>query len=232
MMNREVPVQFRHEFKHYISLTDCVCIRQRLNAIARHDRHAGESGSYKIRSLYFETHDDKALREKLNGVNNREKFRIRYYNADTGTVKLEKKTKINGIGSKLAAPITRAECELLLSGETGWMKSSKEALILELHAKMQYQQLKPKTIVDYIREPYIYAPGNVRVTIDSQIETGIHSKDFFNPALPTIRTNLQNIIILEVKYDAFLPDVIKDAVQLGNRKSTAYSKYAVCRMYG
>lgn len=229
---KNAPITFRHELKHYINLFDYYQIRQRLRAIAHLDSHAGEEGVYRIRSLYFDTPDDKALREKLNGVNHREKFRLRYYNEETQSVKLEKKTKLNNLGRKDTAPLTREECELLIAGETDWMRSSTLPLVVELYAKMQYQLLSPKTVVDYIREPYLYEPGNVRVTIDSKIRTGIHSRDFFNQEMPTVRSGTEDMIVLEVKYDEFLPDVIRNAIQLNNRRATACSKYAMCRLYG
>lgn len=232
MIKKKDPIQFRHELKHYINMADYVCLRQRLRAVAWPDQHTGEDGNYKIRSLYFETPDDKALREKLNGIDRREKFRIRYYNNDTSFIKLEKKTKINGLGNKQSAGLTKEECEKLIEGDTGWMRDSKQPLIIELYTKMQFQQLRPKTVVDYVREPYLYEPGNVRITIDREIETGIYSKDFFNQDLPTIRTNAENVMILEVKYDEFLPDIIRDMIQIKNRKATAFSKYAVSRMFG
>ena len=232
MASQERHIKFRHEWKIYINMADCFCIRQRLLAVAHPDCHARADGTYKIRSLYFDTTDDNALREKLNGINHREKFRIRYYNYDLSNIKLEKKTKTGGLGNKRSVIITRKECEKLNEGELDWLKDSEEPLLLELYAKMKYQQLKPKTVVDYVREPYLYEPGNVRITIDSEIKTGIHSKDFFNQELPIIRTNAQNIIILEVKYDSFLPDIIRDVIQLNNRKPTAYSKYAISRIYG
>lgn len=232
MVSQEKPVKFRHELKHYINLADYLSIRQRLLAVARPDGHTGPEGTYKIRSLYFETPEDKALNEKLSGINQREKFRLHYYNGDLSNIKLEKKTKIGGLGNKRSAQITREECEKLMEGELEWMMASEEPLLLELYAKMKYQQLKPKTVVDYVREPYVFGPGNVRMTIDSQIKTGIHSKDFFHLELPTIPTAVGNVIILEVKYDAFLPDIMRDIIQQGNRKSTAYSKYAISRIYG
>ena len=92
--------------------------------------------------------------------------------------------------------------------------------------------MRAKTLVDYIREPYIYIPGNVRITIDSEIKTGLNSKDLFNQDIATMKTNSNNIIILEVKFDEFLPQVIKDIVQVNNRQLSAFSKYAVCRIYG
>ncbi|MDY0267283.1 MAG: polyphosphate polymerase domain-containing protein [Methanimicrococcus sp.] len=226
------PLKFRHELKYYINTADYLTIKSRLSAFAETDRHVNENGTYKIRSLYFETPTDRVLREKVDGVNNREKFRIRMYNDDASYIRLEKKTKVNGFCNKIDAPVTQEQCEQLISGETEWMKKSEHALLVELYAKMKYEMLRPKTIVDYIREPFVYRPGNVRVTLDSQITTGVHAKDLFNPKLPTVQTHDSNIIILEVKYDEFLPDIILNSVRVQNRKSTAFSKYAVSRMFG
>ena len=226
------PVKFRHELKHYINMADYLSIRQRLLVVAWLDKHAGVNGSYRVRSIYFETPDDKSLQEKLNGIGCREKFRIRYYDDNTDFIRLEKKTKIYGMGEKQSMSISEEECKKIITGDTEWMRSSQKPLLLELYAKMQYQQLKAKTVVDYIREPYVYEPGNVRITIDSQIETGIRSRDFFNIELPTLRTEAENVLILEVKYDAFLPDIIRDVIQTKNRRSTAFSKYAAGRIYG
>ena len=85
-------MDFRHEMKHEISYADMLVIRQRMSAVAGQDIHAID-GKYLVRSLYFDNMDDKALREKIDGVNRREKFRIRYYNHDTSAIYLEKKSK-------------------------------------------------------------------------------------------------------------------------------------------
>jgi len=223
---------YRNELKQYINIGDYIILRNRLEVICSKDKHAQRSGKYKIRSLYFETPDDKALREKLDGVNNREKFRLRYYDDDFSFIKLEKKSKSNGYGNKITAPVTKEECERIISGDIEWMKKSGRALLLELYGKIKGELLMPKTIVDYTREPYVYAPGNVRITIDSNIRTGIYSKDFLNSEVVTLSPLMADPIILEVKFDNFLPEIIRGAVQLGNRRSTAFSKYAVCRMYG
>jgi len=227
----ERPAVYRHELKHYINLSDYYGIRQRLKAVVSADCHAGADGTYQIRSLYFETPDNKALREKLYGIDNREKFRLRYYNHDFSVIRLEKKSKTGGLGMKRTASLSKFECEKLIEGDLDWMTESSDPLILELYTKMHFQRLTPKTVVEYVREPYFFRPGNVRITIDREIKTGIHSKDFFNPELPMIRTNAENIIILEVKYDAFLPDVIRDIVQLDHRSATAFSKYAAGRLF-
>lgn len=223
--------KMRHEYKHYINYSDYLELRSRLQAVAKKDSHVDESGTYRIRSLYFDNIQDKALREKLQGISVREKFRIRYYNDDFDFIKLEKKYKINGLCGKDATLITREQCEAIINGDIDWMPETKHPLFLDLYTKMKYQLLKPKVIVDYLREPYVYKPGNVRVTIDSEIKSSIYSLDFFNQGLPMTPVT-ENPMILEVKYDEFLPAIIQDAVQLKNRRASAYSKYAACRMFG
>ena len=73
---------FRHELKHEINFSDLIAVRQRLCAAAQPDQYA-VGGKSRVRSMYFDNLRDKALREKLEGLNYREKFRIRYYNGDT-----------------------------------------------------------------------------------------------------------------------------------------------------
>ena len=221
---------YRHEWKHIINLSDMIVLQGRLPAIMQPDPHA-PNGKYEIRSLYFDSLSDKALREKTDGVNHREKFRIRYYNADPSLIHLEKKSRHNGLGTKISAALTRNEAQAIADGDYTWMPVRSKPLVTELYSKIHSQQLRPKTIVDYTREAYIFSAGNVRVTIDYNIRTGLRCTDFLNPTCPTIPAG-DAPIILEVKWDAYLPDLIRDAVQLGGRSACAFSKYAACRIYG
>ena len=223
-------MELRHELKHEISYSDMLVLRQRLSAVAKRDVHAVD-GKYHIRSLYFDNLSDKALREKLDGISRREKFRIRYYNGDTSVIHLEKKSKIGGLGNKQSASITAEEAQWIVDGNTDWMIHSDRPLVQELYVKMTTEGLRPKTIVDYTREPFVYGPGNVRVTLDYNIRTGLSCVDFLNADCPTIPAG-DAPIVLEVKWDEFLPAVIRDVVQLNNRHVGAYSKYAACRIYG
>lgn len=223
-------MDYRHEWKHEINMSDMIAIRQRLRAVARIDEHA-KDGKYFIRSLYFDNLSDKALREKLDGVNQREKFRIRYYDNDPSLIHLEKKSKMNGLGNKQSANLTAEEAQKIVDGDLEWMIDSGRSLVQELYSKMMSQGLRPMTIVDYTREPFVYAPGNVRVTLDYNIRTGLKCTDFLNTDCVTVPAG-DAAIILEVKWDEFLPDIIRDAVQLEGRRSAAFSKYAACRIYG
>lgn len=227
---RPIDIHYRHEWKHEINYADLLAIRQRLRAVAEPDPHA-VNGKYLIRSLYFDNMQDKALTEKIDGVNMREKFRIRYYNGDRSLIHLEKKSKRNGLGTKYHANLSAEEAQKLVNGETDWMLHCDRPLVQELYCKMRSQGLEPKTIVDYIREPYVYRPGNVRVTFDYDIRTGLSCTDFLNPDCVMIPAGNAGII-LEVKWDAYLPDIIRDAVWMPGRRAAAFSKYAQCRIYG
>ena len=225
-----MELRYRHEWKHEISYADLLAIRQRLRAVAESDPHA-QGGRYLIRSLYFDNLDDKALREKIDGVNLREKFRIRYYNGDTSVIHLEKKSRRAGLGTKFSAALRREEAQRIVDGDPDWMMDSGRPLVQELYCKMRWQGLRPKVIVEYTREPFIYRPGNVRVTFDYDIRTGLSCTDFLNPDCVTIPAG-DAPILLEVKWDAFLPSIIRDAVQTPGRHAEAFSKYAQCRIYG
>lgn len=222
--------RYRHEWKHEIGLSDRLVLRQRLRTVAAPDGHARD-GRYFIRSLYFDNPADKALREKLDGVDRREKFRIRCYNGDTSLIRLEKKSKRGGLGTKETAKLTSAQAQAVVDGELAWMADSGQPLVRELYRKMATQGLRPRTLVDYTRRPFVYAPGNVRVTLDYDIRTGLGSTDFLNPDCVTIPAG-EPVTLLEVKWDAFLPSVIRDAVQLTGRQTGAFSKYAAARIYG
>lgn len=222
-------MHWRHEWKHEISAMDALVIRQRMGVVGTLDPYA-RNGSYSIRSLYFDNLNDKALREKLDGVDCRQKWRIRLYNGDTSLIHLERKSKRHNLGSKDSCTLTIAEARSIVSGSTSWMSGDKRPLVRALATDMACQGMRPCTIVDYVREPFTYPAGNVKVTVDRNIRTGLFTKDFLDPHVPTVPIP-GDPIILEVKRDEFLPSVVRDAVQLTGRRTSAFSKYAACRSY-
>ena len=221
----------RHEIKVFINYSDYLSIKNRLKHIATLDINAGDDGIYHIRSLYFDNYTDKALMEKINGFNNREKFRIRFYNHNHSFIRLEKKSKSNGLCYKSSAPLTKEECEKILNGDIEFLRDSNDNVLKEFYCKLKYQCLKPKTIVDYTREAYIFNAGNVRITIDSNLKSGLYSTNIFDANLPTLGLIDEKPIILEIKYDNFLPDIIRDLIHTNIRSQTAVSKYAACRLF-
>ncbi len=222
-------MQFRHEVKHEISHHDMLILRQRLKAVMRADSHA-LNGQYEIRSLYFDNLDDKALRQKIDGANIREKYRLRLYDRDPSLIHLERKFKHGGLGYKNMTELTLDQTRAILNGDTAWMSASGDEVILGFYTRIKNEGLMPRVIVDYVREPFVFAPGNVRVTIDHSIRTSLRCTDFLCPDCVSIPIK-DSPCILEVKWDNFLPDIIRDAIQLDSRHNTAFSKYAACRMY-
>ena len=225
-------LKYRHEYKHRINLADYYSICQRVRAVATLDCNAGPASNYHVRSLYFDNDADKALREKLYGLPNREKYRLRLYNGNTALIRFEKKSKMNGLCNKRSAKLTREQAELLLAGDVSWIPATGDALLLEFYSKYTYERLRPKTIVEYSREAYLFPYGNVRITFDSDIRTGLYGTGFLEPELPLLQVCAPGTVILELKYDNFLPDIMRDLVQTNARRTEAFSKYAACRIYG
>ena len=220
-------MKFRHEYKHQINLSDIYGLRTRLAAVLERDSYVEGDGTYFVKSLYFDNYMDKALREKVDGVNKREKFRIRYYGTDTTFIRLEKKSKINGLCNKQNCRITKDECQRIIDGDFEFLLHSEHELLRELYAKMKYQLLRPKCIVAYTRESFVYAPGHVRVTLDMNIRGSNNVKEFLSPELQY--SGIYSGSILEVKWDEYLPGIVRDCIQVKSRRSAAFSKYAAIK---
>ncbi len=224
--------RFRHENKYVIDHGQYLCIRSRLKEVCRPDPHAGNDGTYLIRSIYFDNTDDKALHEKIVGYASREKFRIRYYNDDLTYITLEKKQKIGSMCKKVECSLSKDEVCDILTHDTDFMKDHRSDLVRELYCDMRSQSLRPKVLVSYRREPYIFGPGNVRVTFDSMITTTALSDDFPVKGHELPATDDPRQMIMEIKYDDYLPDIIKAIVNEGNILQQSFSKYEACRRYG
>ena len=224
-------VRGRTELKHEITEMDCYLLRNKLKHFMKVDQHAKKDGKYLIRSVYFDNFDNKVLTQKKEGFYERDKFRVRLYDYNMEFLNLEKKSKRNNLTYKQKCRITAGEYEQIRRGEISWMENDPRLLIQDLFIQMCLFQLKPVTVVDYVREVFVYDQGNVRVTFDGSIKTSFRNNDLLNPDLAMVETT-PGIVILEVKYDEFIPDVIKYLLQLGDRRKGTYSKYQISRMFG
>ncbi|QNF26806.1 polyphosphate polymerase domain-containing protein [Metabacillus elymi] len=222
----------RNEFKHAISVAEYRVLRSKLLHFMRRDSNAGANGKYLIRSTYFDNFDNKILNEKKEGYLNRDKYRVRIYGKNDAVVNLERKSKRNNLTFKSKCKMTREEFEKMRIGDIHWMEKDERALMRDLLFEIQNHQIKPKTVVDYEREAFMYPYGNVRVTFDIKVQSSLQNTDMFNKHLPMIDVLEPNLVILEVKYDEYLPDVIKYLLQLTDTRQEAYSKYQLSRMYG
>ena len=226
--------RYRHEIKYVIDRFQMTELDRRLSAVLSCDSHAKADGTYDIRSLYFDNAQDRALKEKTLGLPRREKFRLRYYNLDTGYIRLEKKSKINRLTDKQSCLITKAQCEQLLAGDTSFLSRSGEELMREFYAKIGLLGLKPKSVVDYTRKTFVCPIADTRITLDYNIRSGLRAVDFLNSDLPTVPCDAAEngpICILEVKYNEFLPGHVAALLQTPDSRSSPFSKYEISRRY-
>jgi len=228
-MSSNSKLQFRHELKFYINHLQYHLIRAKLKNLMELDEHAGPSGEYHIRSLYFDDIFNKALDDKQGGVSDREKYRIRIYNVEDRIIHFEKKIKRGEYIAKVKLSLTRGQVDELLAGNIEVMNIPGQPLAMEIYERMKYKLLRPKVIVDYVREPYVCKNGNVRVTFDKDLRSGLHRTDLFDRNLPAVKAIDENLIILEVKYDEYLPGYIRDALQVEGLTRQSASKYVICR---
>lgn len=221
------PISYRHELKHPINGLEVYYLKERLALLFSKDQYCYKNGYYNVNSLYFDTPYDKALKEKMDGEIQREKFRIRYYNQDLSFIRLEKKIKHNGLCAKRSVPLEVWQVEKILQGEIDFLLESQEPLMIEFYSKIKGELLQPSVIVSYQRCAFIYDVANARLTIDDHLKIYKNWWEFLK--LEDTYISLDGAV-LEVKYNEFLPDIIVMALQGIHQKTTSYSKYARCRL--
>ena len=222
---------FRHELKYYINQGEAALLENTLALTMDRDPYAGPDGSYFIRSLYFDDVASSALRQKLDDVGERKKFRIRTYNLKDDQISLECKEKKGQFIHKSAVRISRALCEQILSGDARGLLAVDAPVARLMFDGMTSRLLRPAVIVDYVRKPFVAEYQNVRITFDADLRTGVFSKDLFDPYLPTVSAMDKYDMILEVKFDEYLPDYYHKLIQTGSSLRSAVSKYVLCRRF-
>lgn len=228
-----MALKIRHELKYYINTAQYEVLARMLRALLDRDSHADENAEYHIRSLYFDTVFDDALLDKVAGTQNRDKYRIRIYNCSDSLIRMECKSKFDNYIAKRQAVISRDLCEQLIAGDPTGLENTSSGLLREVFREMRLSLLRPVVIVDYVREAYMHPVEDVRITFDKQLRTGLFSHDLFNPRLPTIPPLSTDLIILEVKFNQFLPQYLKEVLSLaaGWSQRSAISKYTLCRRF-
>lgn len=221
---------FRNELKYLCSDSQLKLLEMRVKHLLSPDPHAGADGRYTVRSVYFDDYQDSCYYENEDGSNNRQKFRIRLYNSDTGRLTLECKQKQNGRNHKAICSITRKQCEDILGGTFSLSAPGQADPLLDQFFLLYRTRLyRPKVIVEYERTPFIYKTGNVRITFDRNISGTSKVENFLEPEIHTRPVMAAGIHLLEVKYDELLPDYIYSQLQLENLQITTNSKYYTTR---
>ena len=229
-----MALPLRHELKFIITRTQLEVLRRTVGAALHLDPNAKKNGgSYHIRSLYFDTVFDDALYDKIAGVKDRDKYRMRIYNLSDREIFMECKTKVGSLISKRSAKIPRSLAEQLIAGDPAGLESTQSGLLRDVYREMRTRLLHPVVIVDYEREAYLHPAEEVRITFDMKVRTGLNSIDLFNPHVPTLPVLEHDETILEVKYNRVLPPYIVQLLSYACPEAvqTAVSKYTLCRRY-
>jgi len=221
--------KLRHEFKYYINESVYYTLRERFRYLLKMDENTVHEDGYLISSLYFDDIYHSAMNEKINGTRFRKKFRIRVYDRSDKLIKLECKIKFDSMISKESATLTREEYDKILQGEYGFLALRKESVCKELYGLHQTRLLTPVTIVEYLREAYVAEEGNVRITFDKNITSSIFGLDMFGEDLAFSEILSPGLMVLEVKYDDFIPKSVLGLLQIAMTQKCAISKYVLCR---
>ena len=228
-----ISVPLRHELKFFITPLEYQVLSRVLDKVLWRDANGDENNEYHIRSLYFDTRFNDALLDKINGVKNRDKFRIRIYNFSDRLIRMECKTKVGQLISKRSIAIPRLLAEQLIAADPTGLERTRSGLLRDVYREMALNGLHPVAIVDHVRQPYIHPAEEVRITFDKQLHTGLGSIDLFNPYVPTISPFDNGEIILEIKFNRVMPPYIRDLLcaHVKSAQNSAISKYVLCRRF-
>lgn len=227
------PPLFRNEYKYRVTAQQLAILKPRLGAVMAMDPHVPRSGPqtgmYNIRSVYFDDLWDGCYLENENGTDPREKFRIRIYNHSASRITLELKRKQQGKCLKTACPLSREQCDILLTGRPLPESPHYPPLLQKLLLQMKTRGLRPVVIVEYDRIPYVFPTGNVRVTLDCGIRASGQCQNFLREELPLRPILPAGEHILEVKWDQLLPDFLYRSLMLESLQWSSFSKFYLCR---
>lgn len=219
--------RYRNEWKYLIDTAQKEAICSRLAPIMQLDPHAS-NGGYSLRSLYFDDYFHSAYEEKDAGVLHRKKYRIRIYDYSDKSIKLERKKKFGSYIYKESANLSRQQFYRILDGEYGFLLASEQPLCREFYYECISNVMRPRTIVDYERQPWILDAGTVRITFDMDVRAAIGSYDIFDASLPGLPVLEPGKCVMEVKFTEFLPNFVREILPDRAAEFTAVSKYVLC----
>jgi len=221
--------KYRHELKFKISNSAAEVLKYKLSLIMQTDSNAFyDDGSYLIKSLYFDNLDSKSYNEKMDGILYRKKYRIRMYNDDESFIRLEKKMKHNNYTAKEQMLISKDIYSKIVKGKINEIDNA-SGLLLEFLNDMRTKGIIPSIIVYYHRTAFTYPISDVRITFDSNIQSGLYNYDLLAKDTPVFNVDEKGKQVLEVKFNEVLPLHIANILNDIPSCREAVSKFALCR---
>lgn len=221
----------RTERKYLVSKLQISGLYARLSAVMAGDPVNG-TRAYMVRSLYFDTIYNDDFFEKMAGIERRQKIRLRIYDVNAKTAKLEIKEKQGTAQLKRSLIVSREDAMELQKGNYEVLKKYEEPLAEELYTTMTTKMYRPACMVEYQRIAFVNYTNDTRITLDSDIRSNEGNYNIFDPKLQMYPVSDETKMVLEVKYNGFLLSYIKDIVGTIECHESANSKYCMARKYG
>lgn len=218
----------RKELKYSINYFEYTTLTQKLHNILLEDKNNGEGG-YLVRSLYFDSYANTDFYQKLSGAMNRKKIRLRIYSHDDPNVKLEIKRKYADAQEKQTVIISREDAQSLIDLDYEVLRKYKSDTANTIYNILKVNHLIPIVLIEYKRKAFIHPMNNIRITLDSEVESSESNFDFFAKAPVLAPTDYYYQAILEVKFNEFIFKWITDVFKPYNLDQQSYSKYMLSR---
>lgn len=229
----------RYEYKYIIHNSKMDRLRDMFLPFVKLDKfaEAGAKSQYTVRSIYFDTSRFDFYFEKVEGIKNRKKVRLRGYNEgdSNATVFLEIKRKYDIPIIKFRAPVSFGDAQEMF-GSTRINGQIITDIVFpkgqENSKRFFYQilskNLRPVVLVIYEREAYLSKfDDTVRITIDKNLRSKAYPMISELYKEERISGSLNDHFILEVKFNSYFPTWLNPIIaNLSLRKQSA-SKYVI-----
>jgi len=221
-------MDYRHELKFIMTPANALLLKRLLDQLMEIDPNGDDLGRYMVRSLYFDTLGGSAFFDKIDGVEYRKKYRIRYYNNETNFIRLESKQKIDDLSKKTQERISLDLAQHLMNGEIEEIELKPNSVLTDFALDIKLNALRPSVIVDYQRTAFLHRALDVRITFDELIRSRVYDTDLFKKDFASIKVLESEEVVLEVKYNDIIPSTIADVIKHTPMTRLAVSKYAYC----
>lgn len=227
-MKTKILKTYRHELKFLLSVVEYEHLKRLFGALLVKDAYMKQGKDYYIRSLYFDTPENRDYYDKLIGVAHRKKIRLRIYDTSAGNVKLEMKNKDNDYSVKETMTISREEAMMLLKGDYHILAEYDNEVSRKAYFNLSAYAYTPKVVVDYEREAYLLPVENVRLTFDKRVRA-FRGNGLFEEQNALVGVLAPEYVILEVKYDKYLPAYVENVLSSITMQRMSISKYCMAR---
>ncbi len=219
----------RYELKYPISFIDYARLSHLMRNMLLEDKNNKEHG-YPVRSVYFDSIENTDFYEKMDGLENRKKIRLRTYEYDSNIVKLELKRKFGNAQRKQSLIVTVEDAKELLRCNYEVLKNYESDVADTLYNLMTINLVKPVVMIEYNRKAFIHPMNNIRITLDSDIRSSETDFRMFEKNVALIPINYDYFALLEVKYNGFIFKWISDILRGFELNQESYSKYSSSRI--